>query len=55
MEDQGRFVIGYYHQRQDFYSKKESEDQNSKADEASKDAEKQNTEATEVNKEARNV
>jgi hypothetical protein len=27
MEDQGRFVIGYYHQRQDFYSKKEEGEQ----------------------------
>jgi CRISPR-associated protein Csd1 len=29
-EDQGRFLIGYYHQRQDFYkSKPETDDNNS--------------------------
>ncbi len=25
LEDQGRFAIGYYHQRQDFFNKKEDE------------------------------
>ena len=25
LEDQGRFAIGYYHQRQDFFTKKETE------------------------------
>ena len=27
MEDQGRFAIGYYHQRQDFYTKKEDKNE----------------------------
>ncbi len=27
LEDQGRFSIGYYHQRQDFFTKKETEEQ----------------------------
>lgn len=26
LEDQGRFSIGYYHQRQDFFTKKKTED-----------------------------
>ena len=26
LEDQGRFSIGYYHQHQDFFTKKETED-----------------------------
>ena len=26
MDDQGRFAIGYYHQRQDFFTKKETEE-----------------------------
>lgn len=26
LEDQGRFAIGYYHQMQDFYTKKEKQD-----------------------------
>ncbi len=26
LEDQGRFAVGYYHQRQDFFNKKEDED-----------------------------
>ncbi len=25
LEDQGRFAVGYYHQRQDFFNKKENE------------------------------
>jgi CRISPR-associated protein Csd1 len=40
-EDQGRFVIGYYHQKQSFFSSKEKEEQAA--------------EATEVNEEAKNV
>jgi CRISPR-associated protein Csd1 len=28
MEDQARFAIGYYHQRQDFFKKKDSENNN---------------------------
>ena len=31
LEDQGRFSIGYYHQRQDFFTKKEIEDKGEKA------------------------
>jgi CRISPR-associated protein Csd1 len=54
MEDQGRFVIGYYHQRQDFYSKKEVGEQNPEAVKANKKAEKQNAESAEVSKEAGN-
>lgn len=32
LEDQGRFAIGYYHQRQDFYTKKEVRDADEKED-----------------------
>ena len=28
LQDQGRFFIGYYHQRQDFFTKKEDENKN---------------------------
>lgn len=31
LEDQGRFAIGYYHQRQDFFTKKETEAQGEEA------------------------
>jgi CRISPR-associated protein Csd1 len=31
LEDQGRFSIGYYHQRQDFFTKKETEDKGEEA------------------------
>ncbi|MBM4152389.1 MAG: type I-C CRISPR-associated protein Cas8c/Csd1, partial [Kiritimatiellaceae bacterium] len=27
IDDQGRFAVGYYHQRQDFFTKKETEEQ----------------------------
>ena len=28
LQDQGRFFIGYYHQKQDFFAKKEDENKN---------------------------
>jgi CRISPR-associated protein Csd1 len=28
LADQGRFAIGYYHQRQDFFKKRETKDSN---------------------------
>ncbi len=31
LEDQGRFSVGYYHQRQDFFTKKETEDKGEEA------------------------
>jgi CRISPR-associated protein Csd1 len=55
MEDQGRFVIGYYHQRQDFYSKKEEGEQPPESVKASKNTEEQNMEVVEMSKEAGNV
>ena len=27
LEDQGRFIVGYYHQMQDFFSKKKESDE----------------------------
>ena len=27
LDDQGQFAIGYYHQRQDFFAKKDAEEQ----------------------------
>ena len=33
LEDQGRFSIGYYHQRQDFFTKKETEETEEKGEE----------------------